>query len=326
VRPRGAAFALLLLALVLALPALAQQRGPDGAPNPTASVVRESTLLQHIPRIVGRIDIPDSKAGVLIQPAGRAWGHFHEVTLHWLGAIAILGMIASLAATYVIKGRIRMSAGRSGQKVPRFNALEQFSHWLTAVSFVVLAVTGLNIAFGKILLLPVIGAAAFSDLAQVAKYVHDFTSASFVVGLVLIVALWIRDNIPRQADIEWLKRGGGIFTSKHAPAGRFNAGEKLVFWFALAAGIAVIVSGYLLLFPFFGTDIAAMQVAQMVHAVVAILFIAVIIAHIYIGTIGMEGAFEAMATGEVDLNWAKEHHDLWLAQQRAHDRRAEAAE
>jgi len=95
-----------------------------------------------------------------------------------------------------------------------------------------------------------------------------------------------------------------------------------VFWFALGAGLAVIISGYLLMFPFYVTGIAGMQITQIVHAVIAVLFVAVIIAHIYIGTLGTEGAFEAMATGEVDLNWAKEHHDLWLKEQLTNERPA----
>ena len=159
-------------------------------------------------------------------------------------------------------------------------------------------------------------------MSEAAKYVHNYVSAAFVIGLVLIVALWIKDNLPRKVDIDWIKQGGGFIKSKHAPSGRFNAGEKLVFWFALGAGAAVIISGCLLIFPFYVTDIAGMQIAQVVHAVIAVLFIAVIIAHIYIGTLGMEGAFEAMATGEVDLNWAKEHHDLWLEEQLAKERLA----
>jgi formate dehydrogenase subunit gamma len=308
------AVALLVFSTMLgALPAAAQQPNPQQPVDPDASAVKEQTLLQQVPRIEGRIDIPDKKASVLIQPAGRQWDYFHEVILHWLGAIVILGMIVLLALAYLIIGRIRISSGRSGRKVRRFTGFERFSHWLTAVSFVLLGLTGLNITFGKLVLLPVIGPGAFSDFAQTAKYVHNFVSFSFVVGLVLIVALWIKDNIPGQVDIDWVKQGGGFIKSKHAPAGRFNAGEKLVFWFALGAGIAVIVSGYLLLFPFYLTNIAGMQIAQVVHAVVAVLFVAVILAHIYIGTLGMEGAFEAMGTGEVDLNWAKEHHDLWLA-------------
>jgi formate dehydrogenase subunit gamma len=304
-----------ILTTIAATPVPAQQLGPDGAPNPTASVASEQKLLQQSPRIQGQIAQPNERERVLMQPAGRQWDYFHEVLLHWLGAIVILGMIAVLAAAYLIMGRIRISKGRSGQKVRRFNAFERFSHWLTAISFVVLGLTGLNITFGKLLLLPVIGPEAFSSESQIAKYIHNFVSVSFVIGLVLIVAIWIKDNIPQKVDIEWIKQGGGFIKSKHAPSGRFNPGEKLVFWFALGAGVAVIVSGYLLIFPFYVTNIAGMQLAQIVHAVVAVLFIAVIIAHIYIGTLGMEGAFEAMGTGEVDLNWAREHHDRWLAEQ-----------
>jgi formate dehydrogenase subunit gamma len=300
-----------------AVPAPAQKPGPDGAPNPEASVVDEGTLLKQAPRVEGRIDIPDTKASVLIQPAGRTWDYFHEVLLRWVGAIVILGMIGALGAGYLIIGRLRISGGRSGHKVPRFNSFERFSHWLTATSFVILGLTGLNITFGKILLMPVIGHEAFSGLSQVAKYTHNFVSFSFVAGLVIIVLIFIKDNLPQKVDLDWLRQGGGFIASKHAPAGRFNLGEKLVFWFSLAAGIAVSISGYLLLFPFSFSEIAGMQIAQVVHAFVAILFVALILAHIYIGTLGMEGAFEAMGSGEVDLNWAKEHHDIWLAQQLA---------
>jgi formate dehydrogenase subunit gamma len=296
---------------------LAQQSEPNRPVDPDTSAVNEQTLLQQSPRITGRIDIPDKRSAVLIQPAGRQWDYFHEVLLHWGGAIVILGMVALLGLAYLIMGRIRISAGRSGKKVARFNGFERFSHWLTAVSFVILGLTGLNITFGKIVLRPVIGPEAFSSISQVAKYVHNFMSFSFVIGLVLIVTLWIKDNIPRKVDVDWVKQGGGFIKSRHAPAGRFNAGEKLVFWFALGAGALVAVSGYFLLFPFYVTNIAGMQIAQVVHAVIALLFVAVILAHIYIGTLGMEGAFEAMGTGEVDLNWASEHHDQWLREKLA---------
>ena len=318
---RLATCAMIFLAMMVSAPAVAQKLGPDGAPNPTASVTSERNLLEQFPRAEGRIDIPDTKAAVLIQPAGRTWDYFHEVLLHWGGAIVILGTIALLGLAYLILGRLRITAGRSGQKVLRFRAFERFSHWLTAVSFVMLGLTGLNITFGKIVLLPVIGPDAFSDLSQLAKYVHNFTSFSFVAGLLLIIAIFFKDNIPERVDLEWLKQGGGFIKNKHAPASRFNPGEKAVYWLSLAAGIAVSVSGFVLLFPFFGTNIADMQIAQIIHAVVAMLFIALILGHIYIGTLGMEGAFEAMGTGDVDLNWAKEHHDLWLARKLASEDR-----
>jgi formate dehydrogenase subunit gamma len=318
---RLATFVLMLVGIVLSAPAIAQKLGPDGAPNPTASVIDQQTLLKQVPRIAGRIDIPDTKAAVLIQPAGRTWDYFHEVLLHWGGAIVILGMIAVLGAAYLIMGRLRITAGRSGQKILRFKAFERFSHWLTAVSFVVLGLTGLNITFGKVLLLPLIGPEAFSNVSEVAKYVHNFTSFAFVAGLILIAVIFFRDNLFEKVDADWIKQGGGFIKSRHAPAGRFNPGEKLVYWLSLAAGVTISASGFLLLFPFFGTDIADMQLAQVIHAVVAVLFVALILGHIYIGTLGMEGAFEAMGTGEVDLNWAKEHHDRWLAQQLASEDR-----
>jgi formate dehydrogenase subunit gamma len=316
------AFVLVLLFAMAAMmgPAEAQQAKPGVPVNPDGSAVKEQALLGEEARIQGRIDIPDTRASVLIQPEGRKWDYFHEITLHWGGAIVLVGTLALLALGYLVLGRMRISAGRSGRKIIRFTPFERFAHWLTAVSFVLLGLTGLNITFGKLVLLPIITPESFSAFAQVAKYVHNFVSFAFVIGLAMIVTLWFKDNSPRKVDVEWLKQGGGFIKSKHAHAGRFNAGEKVVFWFALLGGIAVIASGYLLLFPFYGTNIAGMQLAQIVHAIIAVLFIAVILGHIYIGTLGMEGAFEAMGTGEVDLNWAKEHHDLWLQQKLAEDR------
>src|ERR1700738_5267855 len=250
-RIRLVTFVLILLG-VAAAPVCAQKLGPDGAPNPDASVTNERTLLEQAPRIQGRIDIPDVKASVLMQPAGRTWDYFHEVLLHWGGAIVILGTIAFLGLAYLIIGRLRIAEGRSGKKIVRFKAFERFSHWLTAVSFVVLGLTGLNITFGKILLLPVVGPDTFSDISQGAKYVHNFTSFSFVAGLVLITVIFFRDNFFGRVDLEWLKQGGGFIKNKHAPAGRFNLGEKLVYLVSVIAGVAVSVSGFLLLFPFYG--------------------------------------------------------------------------
>ncbi|MCA1455547.1 formate dehydrogenase subunit gamma [Bradyrhizobium sp. BRP22] len=323
-RFRLATFVLMLLAIAAAVPVFAQKLGPDGAPNPTASVTGQRELLQQEPRITGRVDIPDIKSSVLIQPAGRTWDYFHQVLLRWGGGVVILGTVALLAIAYLILGKLPISAGRSGRKVVRFEAFERFAHWLTAASFVILGLTGLNITFGKALLLPLVGPDLFAAISQIAKYVHNFTSFAFVAGLLLITVIFFKDNLLEKVDMDWLKQGGGFIKNRHAPAGRFNFGEKLVFWLSIAAGIAVSVSGFLLLFPFYGTDILGMQLAQVVHAVVAILFVALILGHIYIGTVGMEGAFEAMGTGEVDLNWAKEHHDQWIAKKLASETRPSA--
>jgi formate dehydrogenase subunit gamma len=318
--------ALVFLGVVVAIPVNAQTPAPPAAVQPSsvmdpdARAVNEQTLLREFPRIQGTILIPAQREDVLIQPDGRIWDYFHEVLLRRIGVVVIFGMLAVLAIGYFLLGRMRVSAGRSGIPVLRFTSFERFCHWLTASSFVVLALTGLNITFGKVALRPLIGPDAFSLVAQYAKYIHNYVSFAFVIGLVLIVTMWLKDNIPRKIDITWLREGGGFIPSKHPTAGRFNAGEKLVFWFAVGAGAAVAVSGYLLIFPFYLTNIAGMQVAQVVHSIIALLFIAVILAHIYIGTLGMEGAFEAMGTGSVDLNWAKEHHGAWFAEEVAKGR------
>jgi len=302
----------LVFMLAIALPARAQQ---PSTVNPTADAVNEQQLFKQQQRIQGLISIPDTKESVLIQPAGREWRFFHEVVLRWIGAIAVIGMVALLAVFYLLRGTIRIAAGRSGRKLLRFDVFERAVHWMTAVSFIILGLSGLNITYGKVLLLPLIGATAFSDISVVLKYAHNYLSFPFTIGLVCIFFLWVRDNIPDRLDIQWLKQGGGIVGDKHPPARRFNAGQKGVFWLVILAGVIMAISGYVLMFPFYGTGIANMQSAQIFHAVVAVLFIAAMLAHIYIGTLGMEGAFDAMGSGEVDVNWAKEHHKLWVEEE-----------
>jgi formate dehydrogenase subunit gamma len=212
---------------------------------------------------------------------------------------------------------VRIESGRSGGSIVRFNAFERFVHWMTAFCFIVLALSGLNITFGRPLLLPLMKPESFTVFSEWAKYAHNFLSFPFTLGVVLIFLMWLGGNLPTRVDIEWLKRGGGMIGHDHPPAYRFNAGQKLVYWIVVLGGGAAVVSGYVLIFPFYGTTIETMQQAEMVHSIVAMLFIAVMLAHIYIGTIGMEGAFEAMGSGTVDLNWAKEHHALWLEEEGA---------
>jgi formate dehydrogenase subunit gamma len=302
----------LALIVAVAAPAFAQQRNPDNSVNPTASSVREDQLLNELNRISGRCTIPDQKACTIEQPAGRDWRHFHQVTLRWIGAISILGMLALLVIFYLVRGMVRLEAGRSGRVLVRFSAFERLVHWMTAACFILLAISGLNITFGRPLLLPLIGPDAFTAWSQWAKYAHNYLSFPFTLGVFTIFLMWIAWNIPNRVDVEWLKRGGGIVGHDHPPADRFNAGQKMIYWIVVLGGTAVAVSGYILMFPFYGTNIADMQVAQIVHGVAALLFVAVMLAHIYIGTIGMEGAFEGMWDGTVDVNWAKEHHRVWL--------------
>jgi formate dehydrogenase subunit gamma len=307
--------ALTLLVMTLgAQPVSAQQ--PTSV-NPQASAVKEEQLFQELNRISGRCTIPDQKACTIEQPAGRDWRHFHEVTLRWIGGVVIIGILAVLIVFYLRRGMVRIESRRSGRTIVRFNAFERFVHWMTATCFIILALSGLNITFGRPLLLPLIGPDSFTAWSQWAKYAHNYLSFPFTLGVILIFLMWIAGNIPNRVDIDWFKRGGGIVGHDHPPAFRFNAGQKAIYWIVVLGGGAVAVSGYVLMFPFYGTDIHSMQIAEVVHAIVAVLFIAAMLGHIYIGTIGMEGAFEAMGSGTVDVNWAKEHHSLWVEEEMA---------
>ena len=313
-RARLAIGALALLFVVASAAPMAAQQ-PTSV-NPTASAVNEDQLLRQLKMIDGRCSIPDQKACTIEQPAGRDWRELHQSTLPWIGGIAIVGMLGVLLVFYLNRGMVKIENGRSGRIVVRFNEFERFVHWMTAGCFIVLALSGLNITFGKQLLLPVLGAEAFTGLSQWGKYAHNYLSFPFTIGVVLIFLLWITGNIPNQVDADWVKRGGGLTGNDHPPAERFNAGQKLIYWIVIIGGTAVAITGYLLMFPFYGTGIAGMQLALLVHGIVSVLFVAAMLGHIYIGTIGMEGAFEAMGTGTVDVNWAKQHHSLWLEQQK----------
>ena len=303
---RTIAFGLLLMIIVPPSSPVSAQVNPNG------SAVQEQQLLNQLKTIQGLGTIPDTKSYVLEHPAGRDWQYFHNVRLRWIAAIAILGFLAVIVIFYLVRGSVKLESGFSGRKIVRFNGFERFVHWMTAVCFIILALSGLNITFGRPLLLPVIGADNFTAWSEWAKYAHNFLSFPFTIGVVLIALMWLAGNIPNRIDVEWLKEGGGIVGDKHPDAERFNAGQKVVYWVVVLGGALVAVTGYMLMFPFYGTTIDTMQRAEMVHAVAAALFIAFMLGHIYIGTIGMQGAFEAMGEGTVDVNWAKEHHSLWL--------------
>lgn len=309
----------LLAVFLLTGSATAQQ--PNSV-NPNASAVTEDQLLQQSQTIRGLGTIPDTKSYTLEQVAGREWRHYHEVTLRWIGAVVILGVIALLVFYYLTRGTLRIESGRSGRTIVRFGPYERFVHWVLAVCFVILALSGLNITFGRPLLLPLMSPEAFSTFSQWAKYAHNFLSFPFTLGVILMFFMWVAENMPTRVDIEWLKRGGGMIGHDHPPAYRFNGGQKILFWIVTFGGAAMAITGYMLIFPFYGTDIHSMQLAEIGHSIIGMLFIGTIIAHIYIGTMGMEGAFEAMGSGTVDVNWAKEHHELWLEEEEDKARQA----
>lgn len=284
----------------------------------------------------GASSVPDQKARTLIQSSGEQWRVFRVEYLPRYGSWAITGMCALLIIFFMVRGRIRIETGFSRKSILRFGSIDRFAHWLLAVSFLILAVTGLNILYGGEVVKPLVGHAGFAKLAGYGKWLHDYTGFSFIVGLVLVFFLWIRDNIPNRTDLVWLTRGGGLLSKhRHPPAERFNAGQKLIFWFVVLAGASTSFSGICLIFPFtftpfsetfaalnlFGAGLPAdlslvqeMQLTLVWHGGLGIIMIAVIIAHIYVGSIGMEGAVDAMKTGYVDENWARQHHSLWAAE------------
>ena len=303
-----------LALLFMATPAVAQQ--PNSV-NPTASSVKEKQLLDALKpgstdTLAGRISIPDERAGNLIQPAGKDFRVLQQDTIPKVGAIAIVGVLALVALFFMFRGRIRTAAGPSGRTIERFSGLGRYAHWTAAASFILLGLTGLNLVFGRSLLLPVVGPEAFASLTQAGKFVHNYISFAFAFAIALMFVMWAKDNLPKGSDIRWFAQGGGLVGSKHPPADRFNGGQKLIFWSTVLGGAALSVSGYVLLFIPPEVVVAGLQLATVVHGLVGVVMVAIIIAHIYIGTLGMEGAFDAMGTGRVDLNWAKEHHSIWV--------------
>jgi formate dehydrogenase subunit gamma len=303
----------------------------------------------------GNVAVHDPNAARLIQYEGQLWREIHNGPLPRYGAWAMLAVIVLLALLFAIVGRVKIHGGRSGRTITRFNAFERAGHWLTASSFVLLALTGLNILYGKSMLMPLVGKEAFAPIALWGKYVHNYVAFAFIAGLIIVFVQWVVYNIPNRHDLVWIAKGGGILVKNvHAPAKKFNAGQKIIFWLTILGGASLALSGWALLYPFtthfmtdtfemmakVGVDVPAwlglpeppysaimeQQMNQVWHAAMGVFLIAVIIGHIYIGTVGMEGAFEAMGTGEVDENWAREHHALWVEDLEKKEARQAAAE
>jgi len=278
-------------------------------------------ILQEPKMRRGIATLPAPAANILVQPQGRSWRQWHNEQIFYGGGLYIFGLSLLIALFLTWRGRISIREGESGQTIERFSPFERANHWLTAVSFILMALTGLIILYGDALLRPWLGASAYAALARASAFLHVTFAVPFFLGVLVMIVLWIGQNIPERIDWQWLKRGGGFLsdTQENPPARKFNAGQKLVFWGVVLGGLFLTATGIGLMFPFFWSGYTGMQLAQAMHAAVGLLMIGLIIGHIYIGTVGMQGAFEAMWSGHVDRNWAKEHHSLWYrsAAQRA---------
>jgi formate dehydrogenase subunit gamma len=291
--------------------------------------------------ITGTVSIPNKEAGQLVQSDGDVWRAVKNGPLAQFGGIFLLVSIVVIAAFYLIRGKIRIDHGPDpqGRTIERFNAFERAVHWLTASSFIILALTGLNVSYGRYVIKPILGADAFGALTYYGKLAHNYIAFAFILGIVVMFLMWVRHNIPTLRDLKWLAVGGGLFSKGvHPEAPRFNAGQKIVFWLVVLGGASLSLSGLALMFPGdiapwagtfalmnkvgfdLPTTLSILQETQLSvlwHSIVGLVMIGAIIGHIYIGSLGMEGAIDAVASGQVDLNWAKEHHSLWVEEEMA---------
>jgi formate dehydrogenase subunit gamma len=276
----------------------------------------------------GYTSLPRSEApeaGVLIQPfvqypgsrlttAGEAW---RQVRNNWIipyGGALLLISLGAVGIFYWRKGMIMLHGKPSGVEIERFTPFERSAHWTNAITFVILAISGIVMAYGKYFMQPIIGDTLFGWFAYLLKNAHNFAGPVFAVSLTVVFFTFLKDNWPSKEDWAWIIKAGGLFGSTEVPSHRFNAGEKVVFWGGVfALGLVVVGSGFVLdkIIPFLMYERGTMQIAHMIHAVATLLMMAMFIGHIYMGTVGMEGAFKAMRTGYVDETWAKEHHELW---------------
>ena len=278
--------------------------------------------------VTGHSSLPKSQApeaGNLIQPfvqypgsrlasAGESWRQVRNNIIIPYGAALLLIAVGAMALFYFSKGTIELHGQETGRKIERFTPFERSAHWANAIAFVTLAISGIVIAYGKYFLLPILGGTLFGWLSFALKNVHNFAGPLFAVSLVVVFITFVKDNLPSKDDVVWLLKGGGLFSGTEVPSHRFNAGEKVVFWGGvLLLGAIVVGSGLVLdmLLPGLIYERGTMQIASMIHGVAALFMMAMFIGHIYMGTIGMRGAYKAMRQGYVDETWAKEHHELW---------------
>ncbi len=261
--------------------------------------------------------IPGRETNVLIQPQGQTW-RAARVPIATAGGFIFVFAVLALLSFYFWRGPIKVHGQLSGRMIERFTVVERFVHWTVAITFTTLAVTGLVLTFGKAALLPLIGYTLFSWLAIVSKNLHNFVGPILSVMLPVMIVLFLRENLFNARDLEWLKKGGGMISGEHVPANKANAGQKFLFWaMVVALGLTLVVTGLILDFPNFNQTRQTMQVVNVIHMIAGILAVTLLAGHIYLGTIGMQGAWEAMRYGYVDETWAKEHHEHWYNEVRS---------
>ncbi|MDF1588804.1 MAG: formate dehydrogenase subunit gamma [Gammaproteobacteria bacterium] len=247
----------------------------------------------------------------LIQGSGENWRQLRNGPVALIGSGLLIFTLAVLTVFYVWRGKIKLTHPRTGETIERWTLNERRLHWVTAGLFVILTVTGLSLLYGRAVLIPLFGHHGFAAYADLAKWFHNILGPLFMIGLILMIVNWASLNLFNRIDLEWFKQYGGMVGDSHPSAEKLNAGEKLFFWCLVFAGIFLCLSGLVLDFPNFNQERELIQVSHLIHVVTAIGLIAFSLGHIYIATIGTEGALEGMVTGQVDTAWAEQHHNLW---------------
>lgn len=256
----------------------------------------------------------------LIQGSGENWRQLRNGPMATYGSWMLIGVLVVLGAFYFWRGQVKMTHSRTGETIERWTANERFLHWTTAGLFVILGITGLSLLYGRLVLIPVLGHEGFGVYADFAKLTHNVLGPAFMVCLFIMVVIWFKNNFLNRIDFEWFKAYGGMIGDNHPSAEKLNGGEKMWFWTLATAGVALCLSGLVLDFPNFDQEREVIQLAHVIHLITALILVAFSFGHIYIGTIGTEGALEGMTGGQVDVAWAEQHHDLWLKEVREKQR------
>lgn len=261
--------------------------------------------------VSGTTTVQGQERGVLIQNSGQNWREVRNGPVASISPYVFAAVVALIGLFFVIWGRDRLEETPSGETVRRWSLFDRLLHWYTAILFLILAITGFSLLFGRAVLIPVLGLYGFGAYAGWAKVLHNYCGPLFLAGVLLEIAVWIRYNIPRRYDWAWFKNLGGLIGGSSPHVGRVNAGQKAWFWAVVGFGLAVGASGVIMDFPLFGQTRFVMQVSNVVHSVLATLFVSFSFVHMYMGTLGTEGAFEGMWSGTVSGAFARQHHDLW---------------
>ncbi len=305
---------LVAFALLASAPALAQQEqgGPAQAQRQQVQPLNNAPVWRDVRSgDAGYTTVRGVETGVLVQSSGETWRQIREPIAFW-GGLVVAVVVLLLALAHLLLGPLGSGGAPTGRLIRRFSAADRHAHWLMAICWSILAITGLILSLGKTVLLPMLGYPVFAWVASISKTLHNFTGPILIVAVPWLFVRFVRDNGIGIEDVKWLLHVPRLYKGDFYPSHRFNAGEKFQFWIALVLLSTVLtVTGLILVFPNIGQGRATMQLSSTIHMIAAYLSIAISLLHVYLGTLGVSGAYAAMRYGYVDETWARHHHELW---------------